>query len=121
MKAYLFFDPGPEREPVDDRNPMDVPDYLDPAALVAHMRARAAEIEAEETVNTRMSAEVINLMAQMERTQRITNLAATSAAQMHPSATLHAQIDRLLDEMAQPGVVSIPRGRPAVSHEMEDD
>ena len=121
MKAYLFFEPGPEWGSDGDRDPMDVPDYLDPAALVLHMRTRTEEIEAEETAKTRMSAEVINLMAQMERTQRITNLARESAGQMRPNAALHTRIDRLLDEMAQPGVMSIPRGRPAVSHEMEDD
>lgn len=119
MKVYLAFMP---EEPDGDRDPMDMPEWLDTdpvlgaAKMVKQMQERFAAILAEEPV--RFTPEVINVMAQMERRQRMTDLAAQSAAQMDPNPTIHAQINRMLDET---DIKYIPRGRPAVSREMEDD
>lgn len=119
MKVYLAFMPDPGD---DDRDPMDMPEYLDidprrnSAKTLIQMTERFEAILAEMPV--RFAPEVINVMAQVERRQRMTDLAAQSAAQMDPNPTIHAQINRMLDET---DIKYIPRGRPAVSREMEDD
>jgi len=84
----------------------------------AEMMDRANQILREPVV--RISPTVLDMLADAERKARLTTLAAQSATQLIPSPQMHAEMDRLLDEM---GTVTAPwdTERSVVSWRLEDD
>lgn len=109
---FLAFVPAGEPEPERDRQ--DMPEWLD---FDPYMHALKQKVQMESRFQhlidnppARLAPDVIYAFADEERRQRITRLAAESAALAHPSAWHHEQIDRLLDAMAGPRPALIPPG-----------